>query len=82
MKKQFYKIKVVDRYNDIVDFDFLNEKFNHPSENNEIQNYEEACKIFSKQKNELSNFHYKSISLIKIIVTTDEYTIDFENLER
>ena len=80
MSREYYKIKAVDQYNDIEDFDFLNEKFNSRSENNETQNYEEACKIFSKQKNELNN--YKSISLIKIIVTTDESTIDFENLER
>jgi hypothetical protein len=82
MSREYYKIKAVDQYNDIEDFDFLNESFNSRFENNETQNYDEACKIFYKQKNELSNFHYKSISLIKIIVTTDEYIIDFENLEQ
>jgi hypothetical protein len=82
MSREYYKIKAVDQYNDIEDFDFLNEKFNNRSENNEIQDYSEAYKNFYEQKKELNDCNYKSISLIKIIVTTDEYTLNFENLER
>ena len=80
MKIEKYKIKAVNKYNEIYDFDFNSEKFSSELGNNEIQNYDKVYKIFSKLKKELNN--YKSISLIKIIVTTDEYAIDFENLER
>jgi len=80
MKIEKYKIKAVNKYNEIYDFDFNSEKFSSELGNNEIQNYDKVYKIFSKLKKELNN--YKSISLIKTIVTTDEYAIDFENLER